>query len=142
MDHFRSEYRRLLGSLVKELVVLAREFTREEMSAALAAKKAEEAKTPKVSPRLARALERAEERRKLAAERRAAALAARAARSRRSPAVAEAASSRREPVVQAPAAPPPLFVHKRSRDGSIQKLERSAQDSPRAESAPPPAPPA
>jgi hypothetical protein len=140
MDHFRNEYRRLVDSLVKELVAITRDVARVELQKALAARAAEKPKTPKVSPRLARALARAEERRKLAAERRAAALAARAARSRRTPALAEAASSRREPVLAVPASPPPLFVHKRSRDGSIQRLERSAAELPaRAESAPPPA---
>jgi hypothetical protein len=146
MDHFRNEYRRLVDSMVKELVAIAREVSRAEVQKAVLLRAAEEAKaakaakkTPKVSPRLARALERAEERRKLAAERRAAALAARAARSRRNPAHAEGPTSRREPVVAAPPSPPPLFVHKRSRDGSIQRLERSAQEqTARAESAPPP----
>ena len=138
MDHFRNEYRRLVDSLVKELAAIARDLTREEVGVALAAKAEEEKKQPRVSPRLQRALERAEERRKLAAERRAAALAARATRSRRSSSSEPAASRRGEAAPQVPLAPPPLFVHKRSRDGSIQKLERSAAEAARAESAPPP----
>jgi hypothetical protein len=140
MDQFRNEYRRLVDTLVKELAALARELSANEVQAALAARAREEAKTPRVSPRLARALERAEERRKLAAERRAAALAARSvARSRRGSAHAGDAQGARRETAAAPHSPPPLFVHKRSRDGSIQKLERAQAEAQRESAPPPPA---
>jgi hypothetical protein len=144
MSSFETECRRLIDGLARELVALASDLAQSELRAARAVReKAERAaraqaerKAPKVSARLAKALERAEERRRLAAERRAQKLAARAAR-RQSGTDAPAASTRtraRPAAAAAPAVPPPLFVHKRSRDGSIQKLERAAD-------APPPAPP-
>jgi hypothetical protein len=133
MDSFDTQRRRLIDGLVRELVALASELSAREVTRALAEQREQEKKTPKVSPRLARALERAEERRRLAAERRAAKLAARpVGRRARVNANADAGSapsvrSSRQP---APLLPPPLFVHKRSRDGSIQKLERTAADGP------------
>lgn len=131
MDRFETEYRRLIDGLVRELVALARDWAKDEMARARAAEREERRRAPKVSARLARALERAEERRRLAAERRAA-----VGRSRRSaPGASPAPSSRAHAAPAAPPAPPappPLFVHKRSRDGSIQQLERGA-----GESAPP-----
>jgi hypothetical protein len=91
-----------------------------------------------VSARLARALERAEERRRLAAERRAA-MALRPKKTRRTKAATGSTSLTESLEAEAkklePASPPPLFVHKRSRDGSIQQLERNANDS-----VPPPPP--
>jgi hypothetical protein len=95
---------------------------------------------PKVSARLARALERAEERRRLAAERRAQKLAQRASR-RAAVADGQTAPSggrgRARPApAPAPLVPPPLFVHKRSRDGSIQKLERPAAEDPQPAAVP------
>jgi hypothetical protein len=157
MPRLETAYAKLVDRLVADLVTIARAVAKDHLQSARAARKmeldaerkaevkaeraakAERArapKVPKVSARLQRALERAEEARKRAAERRAQAIAARAARSdvRRPEAVARtgrAAASASGASV--PAAPPPLFVHKRSRDGSIQTLERGG------ESAPPPA---
>ena len=141
MNRFETECRRLIDGLVRELAALADDLAQNEIRAALAAQKtadkaaekaaAKAAKAaPKVSPRLARALERAEERRRLAAERRAQKLALRAAR-RTAVGDGQATPSSGRTRVRAAAAPaeivpPPLFVHKRSRDGSIQKLERAA----------------
>ena len=138
MNRFETECRRLIDGLVRELAALADDLAQNEIRAARAAQKAEERKAPKVSPRLARALERAEERRRLAAERRAQKLAQRAAR-RTAVSDGQSAPSSARTRVRAAAAPveiipPPLFVHKRSRDGSIQKLERPA-----GEAAPAPA---
>ena len=131
MDSFETECRRLIDGLVRELVALTNELARGELVRARAAQREAKPAAPRVSARLQRALERAEERRRLAAERRAA-MALRPAASRR--AVAAANPSARQSLKPAPVAhlPPPLFVHKRSRDGSIQKLERPA-----GESAPP-----
>ncbi len=131
MESFETQRRRLIDGLVRELLAMASELSKREVARALTEQREQEKAAPKVSPRLARALERAEERRRLAAERRAAALAARPA-SRRTRAAAStdagpapSARSSRQP---APLMPPPLFVHKRSRDGSIQKLERAAAE--------------
>ncbi len=141
MDSFETECRRLIDGLVRELVALAKEVTADELTRARKARAAEEAKAPRVSARLARALERAEERRRLAAERRAASRNARPASRRTKAATGSTNESlvadEVEKVEAAPAAPKPLFVHKRSRDGSIQQLERAAGDS-----VPPPPPPA
>jgi hypothetical protein len=129
MNRFETECRRLIDGLVRELAALADDLAQNEIRAARAAQKAAERAAPKVSPRLARALERAEERRRLAAERRAQKLAQRAAR-RTAVGDGQPTPSARTRVrpAAAPAEilPPPLFVHKRSRDGSIQKLERPA----------------
>jgi len=129
MDSFETQCRRLIDGLVRDLGALASDLGEREIERARAEQREREKAAPRVSPRLLRALERAEERRRLAAERRAAALAARPARRPRAaaagPAAATAPASRagRAP---APVVPPPLFVHKRSRDGSSQKLERAA----------------
>ena len=133
MDSFETECRRLIDGLARELVALTNELAQGELARARAAQREAALAAPRVSPRLARALERAEEHRRLAAERR----AAKATRqpSRRA-SVAQASIAPARPTVKpapAPHAPPPLFVHKRSRDGSIQKLER-----PPGESAPQP----
>jgi hypothetical protein len=133
MKSFETECRRLIDKLTKELVALAYDVAKTEIVAARAARAKTERKAPKVSDRLARALERAEARRRLAAERRALKMSARAARrpngSDAQPAPAGARSRARAAAAPAPALlPPPLFVHKRSRDGSIQKLERAADD--------------
>jgi hypothetical protein len=131
MDSFETQRRRLIDGLVRELVALANDLGAREVTRALAAQREREEAAPRVSPRLARALERAEERRRLAAERRAAALAARPARRAKAPVAAASPTSTPRPSrAPAPATPPPLFVHKRSRDGSIQKLERTAADGP------------
>jgi hypothetical protein len=134
MDSFETECRRLTDGLVREILALAAEVARDAVATARAERREAERAVPRVSPRLARALERAEERRRLAAERRAA--SAMRPSSRRQKAVASARAADVSEDEQAPAAiaPKPLFVHKRSRDGSIQQLERTA-----AESAPPPA---
>jgi hypothetical protein len=132
MDSFETECRRLIDGLVRELVALAKEVATDEIARARAAREVERARAPRVSARLARALERAEERRRLAAERRAAKLAARPA-SRRAKAATGSTdagpAAEAEKVESLPAAPKPLFVHKRSRDGSIQQLERNVGDS-------------
>jgi hypothetical protein len=143
MPRSDTAYAKLVDRFVADLASLARAVAKDQLNAARAELKAtrlaeaERArKVPKVSPRLQRALERAEEARKRAAERRAQAIAARAARAdvRRPEKLARtsraAAGSATQP---APVVPPPLFVHKRTRDGSIQNLERGR------ESAPPPA---
>jgi hypothetical protein len=84
MDSFETECRHLIDGLVRELVALISEVAEDELTRARAARAAaERAAAPRVSARLARALERAEERRRLAAERRAAALALRSKKSRR-----------------------------------------------------------
>ena len=143
MNRFDTECRRLIDGLVRELAALADDLAQSEIRAqrvirakedavrAKAEEKAARKGAPKVSARLARALERAEERRRLAAERRAQKLAQRAARrpavTEGQPASAGRGRSRPAPA-PAPLVPPPLFVHKRSRDGSIQKLERTAAD--------------
>jgi hypothetical protein len=135
MDSFETECRRLIDGLVRELVALAKEVAHDELTRARAERAAaERAAAPRVSARLARALERAEERRRLAAERRAAKLATRPA-SRRTKAATGSTNADAPEVEQqeTAAAPKPLFVHKRSRDGSIQQLERNV-----AESVPPP----
>ena len=142
MNRFDTECRRLIDGLVRELAALADDLAQNEIRAARAAQALEErkaAKTPKVSPRLARALERAEERRRLAAERRAQKLAQRAAR-RTAVGDGQPTPASARPRVRAAAAPveiipPPLFVHKRSRDGSIQKLERPAGETAQAPAA-------
>jgi hypothetical protein len=136
MNSFETECRRLMDGLVRELVALADDLAQKEIRTARAAEavraKKEERAVPKVSARLQRALERAEERRRLAAERRALKLAARAARRTSGAdgaAGAHPARTRTRPApAPAPLLPPPLFVHKRSRDGSIQKLERTAEE--------------
>ncbi len=141
MPRLETATAKLVDRFVADLVSLARAVVKEELTAAravakeaLKAERAAEAKraraVPKVSARLQRALERAEEARKRAAERRAQAIAARAARAdvRRPETLARPS---RAPSAAAPVVPPPLFVHKRSRDGSIQHLDRR-------ESAPPP----
>jgi hypothetical protein len=138
MPRFETAYAKLVGRLVADLVSLARAVAKEELKVARAAQ-AERArmmpKIPKVSARLQRALERAEEARKRAAERRAQAIAARAARADvRRPEKISRPSRALESTAPAPVVPPPLFVHKRSRDGSIQTLERGR------DSVPPPPP--
>jgi hypothetical protein len=127
MDSFETDCRRLIDGLVHQLVALASEVAEEQLRTARAEREAAE---PRVSPRIARALERAEERRRLAAERRAAVLAARAARAQKHGPDGEASgrSRLRAPAEAEPAKPAPLFVHKRSRDGSIQKLERAQNE--------------
>src|SRR6185369_10936064 len=139
MNRFETECRRLIDGLARELAALAGELAQTEIRRAReiqakterAALKKERA-TPKVSPRLALALERGEERRRLAAERRAQKLALRAARrtavAEGQPGPASGRGRARPAVAPAPLLPPPLFVHKRSRDGSIQKLERAPGD--------------
>jgi hypothetical protein len=132
MDSFETEYRRLIDGLVRELVALVSEVADDELKRARVARAAaERAAAPRVSARLARALERAEERRRLAAERRAA-LALRPKKSRRTKA-ATGSTTLAETLAaeEAKGEPPPkpLFVHKRSRDGSIQQLERTANES-------------
>lgn len=138
MDSFETECRHLIDGLVRELVALIGEVAGDELTRARAARAAaERAAAPRVSARLARALERAEERRRLAAERRAAALALRPKKSRRTKAATGSTTLTSELVAEdakSEPTPPPLFVHKRSRDGSIQKLERNVNDD-----APPPA---
>jgi hypothetical protein len=143
MDRFQTEYRRLVDRLVTDLAKIGRELAHEQIEVARAA---ERAAAPRVSPRLQRALERAEEKRRLAAERRAAVQAAREEAARRKAAAGGAADDDGEPTPSVgrrgkasstPLSPPPLFVHKRTRDGAIQKLERSGSDS-----VPPPPPPA
>jgi hypothetical protein len=47
-------------------------------------------------------------------------------RAARKPAAPERSNGDEAPVQAAPQAPAPLFVHKRSRDGQIQRLSRSA----------------
>jgi len=131
MDSFETECGRLIDGLVRQLVALANELAQAELVRARAARRDVKPAALRVSARLQRALERAEEGRRLAAERRAA-LALRPA-SRRAVVPSGKASSRGSLKPAASAhPPPPLFVHKRSRDGSIQKLERAA-----GESAPP-----
>lgn len=131
MDRFESEYRRLVGAFADELVAVTREFVRAELEVAEAEAAARRAAAPQLSPRLQLALERAEERRRIAAERRAAALAARAARAaRRAENAGPGGEGGRRNGAATPAAPPPLFVHKRSRDGSIQRLERAGGPAP------------
>jgi hypothetical protein len=142
MDRFQTEYRRLVDRLVTDLAQIGRELAHEQIEVARAE---ERAAAPRVSPRLQRALERAEEKRRLAAERRAALQAAREEAARKKAAGAGDADDaeptpsvgRRGKAAAAPLSPPPLFVHKRTRDGAIQKLERSGSDS-----VPPPPPPA
>jgi hypothetical protein len=138
MDSFETECRHLIDGLVRELVALISEVAGDELKRARVARAAaERAAAPRVSARLARALERAEERRRLAAERRAA-LAQRPQKSRRTKAATGSTTLTSELVTEdqksEPASPPPLFVHKRTRDGNIQKLERNVD-----EGAPPPA---
>jgi hypothetical protein len=133
MDSFETECRRLMNGLVRELIALASEVAREELGRARAAERETERATPRVSPRLARALERAEERRRLAAERRTTTTPRPSSRRAKLASTAPVARQSKKPE-PGPLVPPPLFVHKRSRDGSIQKLERAA-----AESALPPA---
>ncbi|HSU38746.1 MAG TPA: hypothetical protein VLJ38_04230 [Polyangiaceae bacterium] len=139
MDSFETECRHLIDGLVRELVALISEVAGDELKRARVARAAaERAAAPRVSARLARALERAEERRRLAAERRAAALAQRPQKSRRAKAATGSTTLTSELVAEdqksEAASPPPLFVHKRTRDGNIQKLERNVDDG-----APPPA---
>lgn len=133
MDSFETECRHLIDGLVRELVALISEVAGDELKRARVARAAaERAAAPRVSARLARALERAEERRRLAAERRAAALAQRPQKSRRTKAATGSTTLTSELVAEdqksEPASPPPLFVHKRTRDGNIQKLERNVDD--------------
>jgi hypothetical protein len=132
MDSFETECRHLIDGLVRELVALISEVAEDELTRARAARAAaERAAAPRVSARLARALERAEERRRLAAERRAAALALRSKKSRRTKAATGSTTLTSELAGDDAAsepAPAPLFVHKRSRDGSIQQLERNVND--------------
>ncbi len=151
MNRFDTECRRLIDGLVRELAALADDLAQTEIVAARAIRAKEDAlrakeeqkaakkAAPKVSARLARALERAEERRRLAAERRAQKLAQRAARRATVAADGQPASAGRGRARPAPApaplVPPPLFVHKRSRDGSIQKLERSPAEEAQAAAA-------
>lgn len=133
MDSFETECRRLIDGLVRELAALVSEVAEGELTRARVARAAaERAAAPRVSARLARALERAEERRRLAAERRAAALALRPKKSRRTKpatgsttlaAALEAGDTKSEPSAK------PLFVHKRTRDGNIQQLERNVNES-------------
>jgi hypothetical protein len=136
MDSFETERRRLIDGLTREIVALAAEVAREAIATARAeqrdAERAER-KAPRVSARLQRALERAEERRRLAAERRAAS-ALRPSSRRQKAAPSAPGHLTKEEQAPAQSAPKPLFVHKRSRDGSIQQLERAA-----AEAASPPA---
>ncbi len=136
MDSFETERRRLMDGLVRGIVALAAEVAREAISTARAeqreAQRAER-KAPRVSPRLQRALERAEERRRLAAERRAASALRPTSRRQKAAPSAPADVTKAEQAA-AEVVPKPLFVHKRSRDGSIQQLERAA-----AEGASPPA---
>lgn len=137
MPRFDTALAKRVDRFVADLVTLARAVAKEELKAARAAQAERERAMPKVSARLQRALERAEEARKRAAERRAQAIAARAARAdvRRPEKVARtnrpAAATGDAPTAAVPA---PLFVHKRSRDGSIQRLERGHESAP-----PPPA---
>jgi hypothetical protein len=154
MPRSETAYAKLVDRFVADLASIARVLVKDELKGARAARKielaaarkaerqaereaaaAERAAAPKVSARLQRALERAEEARKRAAERRAQAIAARAARAevRRPDSVTRAGRS--SPATPADVVPPPLFVHKRSRDGSIQRLERGSE-------IPPPPPPA
>jgi hypothetical protein len=140
MDRFQTEYRRLVDRLVTDLAQIGRELAHEQIEVARAE---ERAKAPRVSPRLQLALERAEEKRRLAAERRAQVQAAREEAARRKAAAAGGddestptpSVGRRGKHSPAPLSPPPLFVHKRTRDGAIQKLERPS------DSVPPPPPP-
>jgi hypothetical protein len=133
MDSFETECRRLIDGLVHELVALIGEVAEGELTRARAARAAaERAAAPRVSARLARALERAEERRRLAAERRAAALALRPKKSRRTKAATGSTTLAGELAAEAAKsepAPKPLFVHKRTRDGAIQQLERNVNES-------------
>jgi len=139
MARFEVAYRRLLDGLVSDLSRLAAAAVREAVEAARSEQQAKQAKASRLSPRLRRALELVEQKRALAAERRARSVATRPpprSGSRRGPsAAATSKPSSAEPAAtrQAPL-PPPLFVHKRNRDGSIEHLERG-----QADSAPPPA---
>ena len=81
MTRFQSGYAKLVARLVADLVSLSREVVAEEREKLRAAQAAERKKAPRVSPRLQRALERAEAERKRAAERRAQGVKARAERS-------------------------------------------------------------
>jgi hypothetical protein len=135
MPRFDTALAKLVDRFVSDLASLARTVANEELKAARTEQAERARAVPKVSARLQRALERAEEARKRAAERRAQAIAARAARAdvRRPEKVARPNRVTSAVAAPAPVVPPPLFVHKRTRDGSIQNLERGR------ESAPPPA---
>ena len=85
MDRFQTEYRRLVDRLVTDLAQIGRAIAHEQIEVARAE---ERAKAPRVSPRLQLALERAEEKRRLAAERRAQVQAAREEAARKKAAAA------------------------------------------------------
>jgi hypothetical protein len=138
MTRFQSAYAKLVDRLVGDLVALERAMVEEELRDHQRALEAKRREVPKVSPALKRALERAEVERLLAREQRTARKAAASSRPEaRRPGPQSAALGRvrpAPPAVEPPVMPAPLFVHKRSRDGSIQNLERNE-----SASAPPPA---